>query len=278
MRNENADNEGKKHHRGRRRKKKGNIIANVILVIALIVFCVSGFQLFKIGKGYLDGRSEYDKVRKLAVTDDKNKNDKDKNHSEDGEDTFSVDFQKLLEINPDTIAWIRFPDEPSQINYPVVQGTDNSKYLKKTFSSNENTLGAIFLNVDNQKDFSDKNSVIYGHRMRDGSMFRHLQDYDTREFWKNNPYFYIYTVDGRILKYHIYSAGQVVDTSESYQTTFETDEEYQEFLNMTQSTSLYNTGVEVTTADTIVTLSTCTSASDNHRFVVRGVKEEETKQ
>ena len=228
MRNENADNERKKHHRGRRRKKKGNIIANVILVIALIVFCVSGFQLFKIGKGYLDGRSEYDKVRKLAVTDDKNKNDKDKNHSEDGDDTFSIDFQKL--------------------------------------------------NVDNQKDFSDKNSVIYGHRMRDGSMFRHLQDYDTREFWKNNPYFYIYTVDGRILKYHIYSAGQVVDTSESYQTTFETDEEYQEFLNMTQSTSLYNTGVEVTTADTIVTLSTCTSASDNHRFVVRGVKEEETKQ
>ena len=67
MRNENADNERKKHHRGRRRKKKGNIIANVILVIALIVFCVSGFQLFKIGKGYLDGRSEYDKVRKLAM-------------------------------------------------------------------------------------------------------------------------------------------------------------------------------------------------------------------
>ena len=93
MRNENADNERKKHHRGRRRKKKGNIIANVILVIALIVFCVAGFQLFKIGKGYLDGRSEYDKVRKLAVTDDKNKNDKDKNHSEDGDDTFSVDFQ-----------------------------------------------------------------------------------------------------------------------------------------------------------------------------------------
>ena len=124
MGNENADNERKKHHRGRRRKKKGNIIANVILVIALIVFCVSGFQLFKIGKGYLDGRSEYDKVRKLAVTDDKNKNDKDKNHSEDGDDTFSVDFQKLLEINPDTIAWIRFPDEPSQINYPVVQRTD----------------------------------------------------------------------------------------------------------------------------------------------------------
>ena len=56
MRNENADNERKKHHRGRRRKKKGNIIANVILVIALIVFCVSGYKLFKIGKEYLEGR------------------------------------------------------------------------------------------------------------------------------------------------------------------------------------------------------------------------------
>lgn len=277
MSNKKADNERKKHHRGRRKKKKGMLLSNIILVIALIVFCISGFQLLKIGKGYLDGRSEYDKVRKLAVTEDKDKS-KNNDDNSDAEDTFSVDFQKLLEINPDTIAWIRFPKKPSQINYPVVQGTDNSKYLKKTFSANENTLGAIFLNVDNQKDFSDKNSVIYGHRMKDGSMFRHLQDYDTREFWKSNPYFYIYTVDGRILKYHIYSAGQVVDTSESYRTTFETEEEYQSFLDMTKSSSLYNTGVEVTTDDTIVTLSTCTSASDNHRFVVRGVKEEETKQ
>lgn len=277
MSNRNIDNERKKPHRGRRKKKRGMLISNIILVIALIVFCVSGFQLLKIGKGYLDGRSEYDKVRKLAVTENKDKSE-NKDGSEDKGDGFSVDFQKLLKINPDTIAWIRFPQEPSQINYPVVQGKDNSWYLKKTFSANENTLGAIFLNVDNKKDFSDKNSVIYGHRMRDGSMFRHLQDYDTKEFWKSNPYFYIYTVDGRILKYHIYSVGQVVDTSETYQTTFGTDEEYQSFLDMTKSSSLYDTGVEVTTDDTIVTLSTCTSASDNHRFVVRGVKEEETKQ
>lgn len=277
MSNRNIDNERKKPHRGRRKKKKGMLISNIILVIALVVFCVSGFQLLKIGKGYLDGRSEYDKVRKLAVTEDKDKSENKDGNKDKGEG-FSVDFQKLLKINPDTIAWIRFPQEPSQINYPVVQGKDNSWYLKKTFSANENTLGAIFLNVDNKKDFSDKNSVIYGHRMRDGSMFRHLQDYDTKEFWKSNPYFYIYTVDGRILKYHIYSAGQVVDTSETYQTTFGTDEEYQSFLDMTKSSSLYDTGVEVTTDDTIVTLSTCTSASDNHRFVVRGVKEEETKQ
>ena len=186
-----------------------------------------------------------------------------------------MDFDELLRINPDTIGWIRFYPEPSIISYPIVQGEDNEEYLHKTFSANENTLGAIFLNVDNNADFSDKNSIIYGHRMKDGSMFRHLQDYEEKSFWQENPYFYIYTLDGRMLTYHIYSVGQVEDTSDTYLTSFASDEDYQAFLDLTKQTALYDTGVEVTTEDTIVTLSTCTSASDNHRFVVRGVKEEE---
>ena len=273
----------KHYHRGRKKNKSiGRIITDVILVIALVVFAVSAFQLGKIGKGYLSGRSEYDKVRKLAVTQDNNSgtdNEADGNETKGNEgDGFSVDFSKLLEINSDTIGWIRFPQEPSQINYPVVQGKDNSEYLKKTFSSNENTLGAIFIDVSNNKDFSDRNTVVYGHRMRDGSMFRHLQDYEDKSFWEKNPYFYIYTVDGRVLKYHIYSVCQVLDTSDTYQTGFESDEAYQSFLDMTKKNAIYDTGVEVTTENTIVTLSTCTSASDNHRFVVRGVKEEETQQ
>ena len=57
---------------------------------------------------------------------------------------------------------------------PVVQGKDNEEYLHKTFSANENTLGTIFLNVDNNANFLDENSLIYGHYMNDGSMFRHL--------------------------------------------------------------------------------------------------------
>lgn len=267
------------YHRGRRdKKKKGRIITNLILIIALVIFAVSAFQLAKIGKGYLSGRSEYDKVRKLAITQDTGDNTTDDGGDESGTDGFSVDFSKLLEINSDTIGWIRFPQEPSQINYPIVQGKNNSEYLKKTFSANDNTLGTIFMDVGNNKDFSDKNTLIYGHRMRDGSMFRHLQDYEDKSFWEKNPYFYIYTVDGRILKYHIYSVGQVLDTSDSYQIGFESDDSYQSFLDMTKQTALYDTGVEVTTQSTIVTLSTCTSASDNHRFVVRGVKEEETQQ
>ena len=163
--------EDRKKRRSRRRRKKkqsGNIVSNIVLVIAIAVFCVSGFQLFKIFKGYYDGRSEYDKVRELAVEDE------NPDEGEDGGDAprFNVDFDELLRINPDTIGWIRFAPEPSIINYPVVQGKDNDEYLHKTFSANENTLGAIFLNVDNNPNFNDKNSIVYGHRMRDGSIDR----------------------------------------------------------------------------------------------------------
>lgn len=256
----------KRYHRGRKKKKKkAGIFSTIILVVALAVFCFSAFQLFKILKGYHDGRSEYDKVRKLAVEEKKG----------DGEDQFSVNFDELMKMNPDTIGWIRFHPEPSKISYPIVKGKDNSEYLKKTFSANENTLGAIFLNVDNNADFMDKNTIIYGHRMKDGSMFRHLQDYEEKSFWESNPYFYIYTPDGREITYHIYSAGQVEDTSDTYLTSFESEEAYQSFLNMTKEASLYDTGVELNAQSAIVTLSTCTSASDNHRFVVRGVKEKE---
>lgn len=254
------------HHRERRKSRKArrkNMILNVILVAAIVVFCVSAFKLLQIGKGYKDGQSEYEKVRNVAI---KNADDKEK---------FRVDFDELMKINKDTVGWIRFYKEPSQINYPVVQGADNDLYLHKTFSANENTLGAIFVDAEASSDFTDKNTIIYGHRMKDGSMFRKLEEYKDEDFWKENPYFYIYTPDGREITYKIYSVGQVLDTSDTYLTSFASDEEYQTFLDMTMKEADYDTGVKVTTDDTVVTLSTCTAASDEHRFVVRGVKEKE---
>lgn len=254
------------HHRGRRKSRKArrkNMILNVILVAAIVVFCVSAFKLLQIGKGYKDGQSEYEKVRDVAI---KNADDKEK---------FRVDFDELMKINDDTVGWIRFYKEPSQINYPVVQGEDNDLYLHKTFSANENTLGAIFVDAAASSDFTDKNTIIYGHRMKDGSMFRKLEEYKDKDFWKENPYFYIYTPDGKEITYKIYSVGQVLDTSDTYLTSFAGEEDYQKFLDMTMKEADYDTGVKVTTDDTIVTLSTCTAASDEHRFVVRGVKEKE---
>ena len=192
-----------------------------------------------------------------------------------GEDKFIVDFEKLAEKNPDVIGWIRFDPQPDVINYPIVQGTDNEEYLHKTFTKNENGLGAIFLNVDNSSDFKDKHSIIFGHRMKDGSMFRHLQDYEKKSFWKKNPHFYIYTPNGRVITYRIYAAGEVLDKSDTYKTDFTDGKAYEAFIDQTRKDALYETGVKVRTADKVVTLSTCTQSSDNHRFVVHGVKEKE---
>lgn len=252
--------EKKRYHRGRRKKKTaGGIISTIILIVALAVFAVSAFQLWKILGGYHEGRSEYEEITELAVTVDE-------------EEHFQVDFDKLKKINPDTVGWIRFYPEPSQISYPMVQTTDNDLYLNKTFSIKDNTVGAIFVNYMNTPDFNDKNTIIYGHRMNDNSMFHDLAKYQDKSFWEDNQYFYIYTPDGREITYHIFSAGIVKDVSETYNTTFASDEEYAEFLKATKDVSAYDTGVELDIDDVVVTLSTCTKESDDNRMVVKGVK------
>ena len=112
-----AEENKKKHHRGRRKKKGGsNIVSNIILVIAIVVFAVSAYKLYGIFSEYNKGDKEYQKIQDLVINTEKKDDTK--------EETFSVDFEKLLEMNSDVVGWIRF-DEPSEINYPVVQGRDN---------------------------------------------------------------------------------------------------------------------------------------------------------
>ena len=98
------------------------------------------------------------------------------------------------------------------------------------------------MNADNNANFNDRNSIIYGHRMKDGSMFRKLDEYKDKSFWEANPYFYIYTPDGREIVYHIYSAATVKDTDDVYLTGFENDEAYQSYLDMTKRIAIYDTG------------------------------------
>lgn len=247
--------------RGKRKKKKGGIVSTFILIIALGVFAFSVFNLAKIFKGYQAGKSEYDEVISLAI------------EGNEEEESFKVNFEELLKINKDTVGWIRFFPEPAQINYPVVQGPDNDLYLSKTFSANDNTVGAIFVNVYNNPDFNDKHTIVYGHRMNDNSMFHDLAKYADRKFWESNPYFYIYTPDGRKIAYKIYAAGEILETSDTYNTKFENDEAFQAFLDLTEQEAAYATGVNVDINDEIVTLSTCVKGKDEARFVVRGVKD-----
>ena len=266
-----AEENRKKHHRGRKKKKGGsNIVSNIILVIAIVVFAVSAYKLYGIFSEYNKGDKEYQKIQDLVINTDKKDDTK--------EETFSVDFEKLLEMNSDEVGWIRF-DEPSEINYPVVQGRDNEEYLKRTFEANTNKLGTLFVDVNNPGDFSGRNTFIYGHNMKNGSMFAQLLKYKDDSFYKEHPYFYIYTPDGKVRTYEIFSAGVVKDTSDSYIMDYADDAAFQTYIDYIKQQSAYPTSAEVTTASKIVSLSTCTNVRDDERFLVHGVmiKEEAVK-
>lgn len=266
-----AEENKKKHHRGRRKKKGGsNIVSNIILVIAIVVFAVSAYKLYGIFSEYNKGDKEYQKIQDLVINTEKKDDTK--------EETFSVDFEKLLEMNSDVVGWIRF-DEPSEINYPVVQGRDNEEYLKRTFEANTNKLGTLFVDVKNPGDFSGRNTFIYGHNMKNGSMFAQLLKYKDDSFYKEHPYFYIYTPDGKVRTYEIFSAGVVKDTSDSYIMDYADDAAFQTYIDYIKQQSAYPTSAEVTTASKIVSLSTCTNVRDDERFLVHGVmiKEEAVK-
>lgn len=264
----------KKYHRGRRKKKTkkqiaSQVISTIVLVVALVVFCISAFKLYEIFHGYHEGESEYEELEEIAIIN------KGKEGSE--EERFQVDFDALKEINKDVVGWIRF-EEPAVISYPVVQGRDNAEYLYKTFKGFENTVGSIFVNAYNNPDFKDQNTIIYGHYMNNGTMFNELDQYAEKAFWEQHPYFYIYTPDGTELQYHIYSAGVVKDTSESYIYQFADEAAFAEFVKITRDASNYDTGIEVGEDAQIVTLSTCTKDNNDERFVVHAVKVAERRQ
>ncbi len=140
--------------RKKRQQKRArfNVISSVVLVAAVCVFVFSLYQLIAMLVPYYSGGKIYDEIKDLAITAD-----------EDGSG-FKVDFDALLKENSDTVAWIRF-DEPSIINYPVVKSADNEDYLTRTFTANDNKLGAIFMDYRNSNDFSDSNTFIYVHHL-----------------------------------------------------------------------------------------------------------------
>ena len=157
---------------------------------------------------YYSGGAEYDKIKEIAIKT-----------NEQGEG-FSVDFDALRAENPDTVAWIRF-DEPSIISYPVVKSSDNKEYLTKTFSANDNKLGAIFMDMRCDSDFADRNTMIYGHNLKiGGEMFSQLKEYESEDFCKAHPEFYIYTPDGKVRMYKVFAASVVKDTSDAYNLTY----------------------------------------------------------
>lgn len=173
----------------------------------------------------------------------------------------------LHEENPDVIGWIRFDN--SEISYPLMQGKDNDYYLKRNYQGEKNNAGSIFLEASNSPDLEDSHSIIYGHNMKDLSMFGSLKEYKYKDYYKDHPYFTIYTLD-QVYRYQIFAYYDISMYGDVYNNQFGPDDFFQSFIDTMVSRSYYDTGVRPQKTDKIITLSTC--STEGNRFVVNAVR------
>lgn len=180
----------------------------------------------------------------------------------------AVDFEALRAINPDIVAWIYI--EGTDINYPVVQGSDNSHYLNRLFDGTVNSAGSIFMDYRNEKDFSDRNTVFYGHHMSNGTMFDQVAEYKDQAFYDSHPTCLILTPERN---YRVeFFAGYVTDmNSQAWKLKFGSDEEFSQWLEEALSQSTFSSDITPTAQDRVVTLSTCTYEYNDARYVLLGI-------
>ena len=190
----------------------------------------------------------------------------------DGEGAeLSVDFDTLLSENKDTIGWIHIP--AVDVSYPLLYYPgDNDYYINRDFDGNYSEAGVIYLECTNNPDLEDKNSLIYGHNMADGSMFGDLHKLQLDEdLYTDHPYFYIYKPDGSVNRYSIFSYYPTQKGSNTY-LTIQTKEGYDYYSNMAEYHSVRDIDVSFKDDPPIVTLSTCHGgAGTTKRFVVHGI-------
>lgn len=185
-----------------------------------------------------------------------------------------IDFAPLKEKNKDVIGWINIPG--TKVDYPLLQAGEDlpeSYYLNHNIDRDYEFAGSIYIQRLNKADFSDPNTIIYGHNMKNGSMFASLHKFRDKTFFEENKYIYIY-LPGHILTYEIFSAYRYDDRHLLYYFDFSNKNVFENYLKIAKNPggSIVNTReeTEVTADDRIITLSTCIT-SDEYRYLVQGV-------
>lgn len=177
-----------------------------------------------------------------------------------------VDFAALQQQNPDVIGWLYSPDTP--IDLPVVQGENNSHYLYRLLDGSTNANGSLFADYRNASDFSDRNTIIYGHNMKNGKMFGTLNSYKDQSYFDEHPVIWLLTPQGDY-KVELF-AGYVTGPASEIYTLALSDREAAELARQGREQSTFVSPVEFTAGDRILALSTCTYEFDNARYVLLG--------
>ncbi len=240
--------------------KKTKIKRIITLILALIVIVCIGILAWRWGQSRHAEEVEEElagqAVKKTVNTDDEDN---------------PIDFASLQAENSDIYAWIAIDD--TDISYPVLQNQDTTDfydeyYLDHLVDGTSGFAGALFTQPINSMDFSDGNTVIYGHNLKNGTMFTHLHDYEDQSFLKAHKNISIYTPD-QTYKYEVFAAVPFSDQHLMIAYDFAKESGVQAFLDDVYAAGgVYADDVTVTAQDRLLTLSTCMNSAPTKRYLV----------
>ena len=247
-------------------KKK---IYKALAILCSCAFAIGAYQLISTYHNYSESDKMYDNIKDVLVSAN------DQEHIEvSGPEKaadqvpIKVNFEELKAINEDVVGWVY--SEDSNINYPILQGDDNLYYLHNAVNNTLNRAGSIYMDANNSPDFTDANTIIYGHNLSNNSMFSSLDQYMSPTYFNGHRNVYILTED-KNYRVDIFSGYMTNPTSKTFTINFDSPEQYMDYLKYTWASSDVKCGdVPMTEDDNIVTLATCSNSGNNVRYVVHG--------
>lgn len=248
-------------------------------VLLALTFVVSVGVLIRQGIEYKIGTAHYAEASQLAAlpqSDDSGENPSSpaapkRTYTDPYAAALSeTDLDALQAVNSDVVGWITIPD--TELSYPLLQGEDNSYYLSHTWQKEQNYMGSIALEYRVSPDLSDFNTIVYGHRFRDGSMFGSLHNYNDIDYWKQAPSVYILTDGAEVYRYDIFAAYQADLSLPLYLPGVSKQSVKEEILEYALANSVIDTGIIPTAEDQILSLITCTSGGFSSRWIVQAVR------
>ena len=231
------------------KRKFLNVIVFASLICSSIVLLYSLYNIFLWFNDNINTKKEINKINS--------------NFKIDGEKNIDVSFKSLLEDNNETVGWLIVRD--TSINYPVVKHDNNDYYLTHSFDKSYNKAGWIFMDYRNSIDMSDRNTIIYGHNRKDGSMFGSLNKVLSKDWIDNKENLIIeYITNKEDYKYQVFSVYKIFEN-----TDYMNIDPNQDLLDLIRKRSIYDFDIEVNKDDKILTLQTC---YDNSKKIILHAK------
>ena len=227
----------------------------MLLIVCILVFCFSGWKLYGYYRSYKEAKETYTKIRKETVKTSK--------------DERQIDFDKLKKTNSDIVGWVYA--KGTTIDYPIVYGKDNEEYLHKDFNKKKNSSGTIFLDHNCNKEFASENNVIYGHHMKNGTMFADLLKFRESSFLKKHDTIILYTPK-RTIHLKVISA-YAAKPQNSIPVTFANDKQQQDYIKKIRNMSEPVIKERKTKGGRIYTFITCSYEKQDNRTYVHAVEE-----